>query len=161
MTQQHRQNEEHIPAGPPPRVHRPDALLHWNFLGLSAVVVLLAILLQVRDERSVVVPGLELALPGTCTFRQYFGADCPGCGLTRCFVSMAHGEVQRAWQFNPVGIFLFMVVASQIPFRTWQLWRLRSGLAEIHLGWWGYSVLLFVVAGLLIQWIVRVTMEWL
>ena len=138
---------------PPP--DRPDTVLHWVFLGISSGVMLVAVLLQMRGEEQVVVPGLGLSLPGTCTFKQYIGADCPGCGLTRCFVSMGHGQLERAWHFNPVGIVFFVLVASQIPFRMVQLWRLNWGLAEIRLGWWGYSTMLFVLGALLVQWVIR------
>lgn len=137
---------------------RPDTVLHWVLLGISSAVVLLAVLMQVRGEEQVVLPGIGMPLPGTCTFKQFVGADCPGCGLTRCFVSMGHGQLQRAWHFNPVGIFFFAVVASQIPYRTVQLWRLRSGVDEIRLGWWGYSMMLIVLGALLIQWVVRMVL---
>ncbi|MEO8496539.1 MAG: DUF2752 domain-containing protein [Planctomycetota bacterium] len=133
----------------------PDAVFHWTFLGISSAVVLVAVLLQVRGEEQVVVPVLGVPLPGTCTFKQYFGADCPGCGLTRCFVSMGHGQLERAWHFNPVGIAFFAIVASQIPYRAIQLWRLKGGAAEICLGWWGYSAMVIVLVALLIQWVVR------
>ncbi len=140
---------------------RPDATVHWVFLGISTVVVALALLLQVRGEEQVVVPGIGIPLPGTCTFKQYVGADCPGCGLTRCFVSIAHGQVGRAWHFNPVGIVFFAVVASQIPFRTVQLWRLKRGRLELSLGWWGYSTLIFVLIALLIQWGIRMLIKFI
>ncbi|MBC8351551.1 MAG: DUF2752 domain-containing protein [Planctomycetes bacterium] len=133
----------------------PDATFHWVFLGISSVVVLLAVLLQVQGEEQVVIPALGVPLPGTCTFKQYVGVDCPGCGLTRCFVSMGHAQLERAWHFNPVGIAFFVVVVSQIPFRAFQLWRLKRGVGEIRLGTWGYSVMVFVLVGLLAQWIVR------
>ena len=141
-------------AEEPPR-YRPDPLLHWTLLGVSSAVILSAVLLQVRGDEQVFLPGIGLPLPGTCTFKQFVGADCPGCGLTRCFVSMGHGQLQQAWHFHPVGIVFFAIVASQIPFRTMQLWRLKRGANEIHLGWWSYSLLLLVLAALLIQWIVR------
>ncbi|MDA1048937.1 MAG: DUF2752 domain-containing protein [Planctomycetota bacterium] len=134
---------------------RPDTALHWTFLGISAVVVLLAVLLRVRGEEQVIIPGIGIPLPGTCTFKEFVGADCPGCGLTRCFVSMGHGQLERAWHFNPVGIVFFAIVASQIPFRAIQLWRLKYRAAEIRLGWWGYSTMVLVLAALLVQWIVR------
>jgi len=133
----------------------PDATLHWTFLGLSSVVVALAILFYVHGEEQVVIPLIDAPLPETCTFKQMTGMNCPGCGLTRCFVSMAHGDVRRAWHFNPVGILLFVVVVSQIPFRSLQIWRGRRGLPEIRLGRVGYSLMLVLVAALMIQWIVR------
>ncbi|HUG66435.1 MAG TPA: DUF2752 domain-containing protein [Pirellulaceae bacterium] len=141
--------------------YQTDTVLHWVLLGVSSAVVLLALLLQVRGEEQVVVRGIGIPLPGTCTFKQYVGADCPGCGLTRCFVSMGHGQLERAWHFNPVGVAFFALVASQIPFRTVQLWRLKSGVDEIRLGWWGYSMMAIVLAALLVQWIVRMILTFL
>ncbi len=138
-----------------PTYSQPDTVLHWTLLGISSAVVLAAVLLRVHGEERVVLPVVGIPLPGTCTFKQFVGADCPGCGLTRCFVSMGHGQLGRAWRFNPVGVVFFAVVASQIPFRAIQLWRLKRGVAEIRLGWWGYSTMLLVLAALLVQWVVR------
>ena len=158
--QQQPANTAEVESPPPrpaaePAYYQGDSQLHWIFLSLSSVVLALALILQVRGEEDVVIPGLQVALPGTCTFKKYAGADCPGCGLTRCFVSMAHADVRRAWHFNPMGIALFVLVVSQIPFRATQLWRLRSGLPEIRLGRWGYWLLTIIVAGLLLQWAIR------
>ena len=142
-----------LPDGPLP--DEPlDGALHWVLLGLSASVVALAIVLQVR-EGHVVIPVIDVPLPGTCSFKAYAGVDCPGCGLTRCFVSMAHGQVGRAWHFNPVGIFFFVIVVTQVPFRTLQIWRLRQGREEVRLGWWGYWLMLGVAVALMLQWAVR------
>ncbi len=138
-----------------PVQQQSDTVFHWVLLGISSAVVLSAVFLQVSGEGRVVLPGSGIPLPGTCTFKQFVGADCPGCGLTRCFVSMGHGQLTRAWHFNPVGVAFFAIVASQIPFRSVQLWRLRSGVDELRLGWWGYSTLLLVLAALLVQWVVR------
>jgi hypothetical protein len=138
-----------------------DASLHWTFLWVSAAVIGLALVLQVQGEERVVIPGLQIPLPGTCTFKRYVGADCPGCGLTRCFISMAHADVQRAWHFNPVGMLFFVIVACQIPLRIVQIRRIRRGRPEIRLGWWGYSILTIVVAGLLIQWGIRMGLQFL
>ena len=133
----------------------PDTMLHWVLLGVSAAVLALAVTLQIYGEEVVVIPGLNLPLPGTCTFKSMFGLDCPGCGLTRCFISMAHGDIGRAAHFNPVGIAFFVVVASQIPYRSLQLWRTRRGLAEIDTGWWGYWLLGFILVALIVQWVIR------
>jgi hypothetical protein len=131
-----------------------EQLLHWILLGLSVVVMMLAFVLQVRGEQ-VVIPVLDLPVPGTCTFKAYVGADCPGCGLTRCFVSMAHGQVSRAWHYNPVGILFFAIVATQLPYRAMQIWRMRRGRTEVRLGWWGYSLMLGIAIALIVQWVLR------
>lgn len=138
-----------------PRSHVPDLALHRVFFWMSFVVVFLAVVLTVRGEEEVVVPLLDWPLPGTCTYKTALGIDCPGCGLTRCFISMAHGDLGRAWHFNPAGIFFFLLVASQIPFRGTQLWRLRRGRPEINLGYFRYALLVLALVGLLVQWAVR------
>lgn len=138
-----------------PRRPRSDAQLHWILLGMSAAVMLAACLLSVRGEEQVVMPIIGIPLPGTCSFKSFFGMDCPGCGLTRCFVSLGHGDVRGAWSFNPVGIFLFGVVAFQIPYRLTQLWRLRSGRQAIRPHAWTNFVLAGVAAALLLQWLGR------
>jgi hypothetical protein len=111
--------------------------------------------LRVQGEGQVVIPVVSIPLPGTCTFKTYAGIDCPGCGLTRCFVSLAHGQIGRAWHYNPVGILFFAVVASQLPFRALQIWRRRRGLHEVRLGWWGYWLMFGVAIALLVQWVLR------
>jgi len=141
---------------PPLLGPRPDVTLHWALLAISTSVVLLALVLRVGGEEQVLLPLLNQPLPGTCTFKRYVGLDCPGCGLTRCFVSLAHGDVARAWSFNPMGMLLFAVVVFQVPYRLAQIWRVRRGWPEMGLGWWGYWSLLLIMAGLLIQWLIRV-----
>ena len=154
--------DERLPAdtssGNPFRAEVPppaDNTLHWVLLGISSLVIVAALTLQVHGDEFVVIPWLNMPLPGSCTFKAYFGLDCPGCGLTRCFISLAHGDIRRAVHFNPVGIAFFMVVAGQIPYRSLQLWRTRRGLTEMHTGWWGYWLMGFILVALLVQWVIR------
>ena len=131
-----------------PRRPLSEEPLHWILLGMSAAVIMAACLLKVRGEEQVVLPLVDVPLPGTCSFKNFFGYDCPGCGLTRCFVSLGHRDLRRAWGFNPVGVFLFAVVAFQIPYRLIQLWRLRRGCQPIRPHGWGNLVLAGVAAAL-------------
>jgi hypothetical protein len=48
------------------------------------------------------------ALPSFCTFRNVTGHPCPGCGMTRAWVFLSHGEVAEAIRMNPFGSFLFV-----------------------------------------------------
>ena len=61
--------------------------------------------------------GWKLQLPEMCMSRRIFGISCPGCGLTRSFVAMAHGEFHLAIQANPMGPVLFVLCWAQIPYR--------------------------------------------
>jgi hypothetical protein len=136
---------------------RGDPLLHVVLFGLSAFVLGLSSVLEIRSDERVVLPVARIPIPGVCTYKQLFGADCPGCGLTRCFISLAHGQMVRAWRFNPAGVYLFGMVVVQIPYRALQLWRLQRGRPEIRLGRVTVFAMGVLVIALLVQWIVRAT----
>ncbi|MDD2320045.1 MAG: DUF2752 domain-containing protein [Geobacteraceae bacterium] len=38
--------------------------------------------------------------PSLCLIKNLFGIECPGCGLTRAFSALAHGDILAAMQFN-------------------------------------------------------------
>jgi hypothetical protein len=137
------------------RVEPSDTSLHWAMLLSAATVLVLSAILQVRGPETVVIPVVDVALPGTCTYKQFIGMECPGCGLTRCFISMAHGRPVAAWYFNPAGVLFFAIVAAQLPFRGIQIWRIRRGLAEFHLGRFPHYLLGFLIVALLTQWFIR------
>jgi uncharacterized protein DUF2752 len=134
---------------------RPDPLYHRVLLLLSGGVLIVAALLSVRGQSQVVVPLIGLALPELCMMRRTWGIDCPGCGLTRCFIALGHGDVASAWSFNPAGLWLFLIVAFQLPFRTYQLWRIRRGQAELMLSRTAQVALSLFVIALLVQWALR------
>ena len=126
---------------------------HLVILTLSMFALLVAVL-DINDQRQVVVPGVNVPLPGLCAYQQLVGHDCPGCGLTRCFVCLADGEIASAWSYNAVGTVFFVIVVFQIPFRTLQIRRLTHGQAAIRLcrELWVIWPLLIV---LLTQWLIR------
>jgi len=148
---------ESSPDAPPVRgsdVEVFGARYHLWILVICSVVVSLSLLLSTQGPEQVIVPGLNRPLPGMCMSRTLFGMDCPGCGMTRCFVSLARGDVAAAWHFNPAGLMFFALVVSQIPLRAYQLRRIRRGLPEWPIG--RYQWPLFVVVGaMLLQWIVK------
>jgi hypothetical protein len=123
-------------------------------LGLSALVLALAAILGVRGQTQVTLPVLGVPLPELCYSRSIMGVDCPGCGLTRSFISLAHGQPRKAWHFNPAGIFLFAAVAFQVPYRALQLLRLRLGRPEINSRLFSICGLA-ALASLFVQWLWR------
>lgn len=125
------------------------------FLVLSIGTLLLASVLQTRGSSKVVVPWIELTLPETCTMRRWAGVECAGCGLTRSFIRTAHGDVIGAWNFHPVGPFFFAFVAAQIPYRGWQLWRVRTGRGRWREGYWAHLPLAVIVTLMLTRWVAR------
>ena len=126
---------------PAPTDVRRLELNHQSLLlGLAVGVLLASAVLSVEDHGQVAVPGLPWPLPATCTFRRVSGHDCPGCGLTRSFISMAHGQWHQAWGFNTAGPLWFALVAVQVPYRWLQIRRLRKasrfGRGPERTGFW-------------------------
>ena len=73
--------------------------LRWKYhvfvLAFSAVVLTISLVMNVGEQNHVTLPVVG-KLPGICAWKRAFNVDCPGCGLTRCFVSMAHGQIDSA-----------------------------------------------------------------
>jgi Protein of unknown function (DUF2752) len=136
-------------------VPRPDPLYHAVLLGLSSVTIILAVLLSVREETQVVIPLIGVPIPELCMMRRTCGIECPGCGLTRCFISVAHGQLGDAWSYNPAGIWLFLIVAFQIPYRSLQLWRIKRGHREIACSLPAQVALGLLAIALVVQWAIR------
>jgi hypothetical protein len=134
---------------------RGEPWFHLTLLLLSTTVLVAALLLRVEAGEQVILRWFELTLPGSCTYRLLLGIPCPGCGLTRCFVSLAHGDWRAAWQYNAVGIPLFFLVVSQIPFRLGQLYRIHRQLPEWRFGLWDSLPLGILIVLLMIQWLWR------
>ena len=120
---------------------------------VAAVVVLAgASVFGTSSDGRVSDPWFGIRVPNLCALKRTTGYDCPGCGLTRCFIAMGHGQWGRAFQYHPVGTAMFVVVAAQIPYRAIQLWRLARGKNDLdHAALWAIPVL--IVAAMVVQWI--------
>lgn len=142
-----------IPAAAPPPVPASGGASrarHWEMLWISIVVILLALVLRTDGQR-VALPGLpRLPLPEVCGSRAWFGVSCPGCGLTRSFVFLAHGRWSEAWQMHRLGWLLALMTAVQIPYRLWCL--KRGNLLTRRQG----SIVAWVlIAALLANWVLE------
>jgi WD40 repeat protein len=134
---------------------RSGVSLHTTVLLLSLGVLAASILLDVDGGRKVSIPVWNVPIPETCTWHRFTGWDCPGCGLTRSFISLGHGQFLRALAFNPVGPLLFALTVFQIPYRIVQLVRIRQGKAEWVIGYFGSWLFVTLLVALFVQWLVR------
>ena len=55
-----------------------------------------------------VLPGDVAGIP-LCFFKHLTGLDCPGCGLTRSFLSLARGHFLDAFHFNAAGPLVYLL----------------------------------------------------
>ena len=136
---------------------RPDPLFHRTILLLCSAIVVLAMVLSVQSGTRVVLPVVGAPLPELCMMKRWTGAGCPGCGMTRCFISLGHGDLAAAWSYNPAGLWFFAIVLFQIPYRAAQLWRIRRGLPELRTGWLAQIALGFLAVAMVGQWLLKIS----
>ena len=139
---------------------RREWQFHFALLLLCLTVVGLAATMSVHAATEVRLPGLPASLPELCYFRRGTGIDCPGCGLTRSFISLAHGQLALACRYNIAGVLFFPVVAFQIPYRLAQILRLRWGLAPWDLTFITPSVFVGLFVVMLVQWVSKLLSLW-
>jgi hypothetical protein len=95
---------------------------HREMLGLATLVIVLSWLLEVHSDQRVAIGFLPAwPLPETCMSRSLFHVSCPGCGLTRSFVYLAHADWKASWNMHRLGWLLAVAVVAQIPYRIFAL----------------------------------------
>ncbi len=52
--------------------------------------------------------------PVLCPFRLITGLPCPGCGLSRSWVAVGHGDIHQAFAYNAFGPISMAFVASLV-----------------------------------------------
>ncbi|MBN1589113.1 MAG: DUF2752 domain-containing protein [Pirellulales bacterium] len=125
---------------------------HRNMLWISCAVVVLSCWFEVQPGGRIAFWGLEeYPLPQTCMSRSLFGVDCPGCGLTRSFVHLAHGRWQESLAVHRVGWLLVVAVLLQFPYRMLGLrhsdgWPLGRRIPV----WFGRMLIFALIANWLI-----------
>jgi hypothetical protein len=92
---------------------------HRTMLLIAVAVVVLAVLLHVRSDQRVEfrwLPGYPA--PETCWSRSLFGMQCPGCGLTRSLIYLAHGDWRASLAMHRLGIVMALAILAQLPYCT-------------------------------------------
>ncbi len=91
-------------------------------------------------------------VPPVCPHRILYSGSCPGCGLIRSFTALTHGQLATSWKYHRMGIFLYILIALQIPARFYLLKNGSEGYSkEIHviINW----PIPFTIAALIINWL--------
>ena len=103
----------------PPKTESPaNRRRHLEMLLLAGLVLAASPFLNVGEDDRVALrwfPGLPL--PPMCMSQEWFGVSCPGCGLTRSFVHLAHGDLEASLHSHRLGWLLMAAAAIQIPYR--------------------------------------------
>ena len=98
-------------------------------------------------------------LPGVvlCPFRAVTGLPCPGCGMTRAFCSMGHGDLAGAFGYNALAPFVFaaaLLVWAHALATLLGLGRVRAALERLKPT---PSVAGLMLAVTLAWWVVRLS----
>jgi hypothetical protein len=128
--------------------------MHGMFFLMALFVVVMSILMRSEGDTAVYLPGTSLPLPDTCMAKRMLGIPCPGCGMTRAFISIGHGQLARAWDFNPASYVLYLFVAVQIPWHAMQYWLCRRRGYGVTLPFIHF-IPIAMAAVLLMQWLWR------
>jgi hypothetical protein len=128
---------------------------HWQVLAMAIGAMALACLLRVEGTRVTLwcLPGVRL--PELCGARTLFGVSCPGCGLTRSFVHLAHGRWAAAYRCHRMGWIIALLTAAQVPYRLACLGRRILPLTARQARWlaWG------LIGGLLLNWLLGMSAD--
>jgi hypothetical protein len=91
---------------------------HRQMLAIAAAILVLSLLLKVGSDDHAAFAFLPAwPIPSSCPSQTIFGVDCPGCGLTRSFIHLAHGDWQLAFSKHRLGWLLALAVVLQLPYR--------------------------------------------
>ena len=128
-----------------------------TMLCIAVAVIVLSFALRVRADQRVELLGLSgLPAPEMCGSRLWFGIECPGCGLTRGFISLANGDWSGAVAFNRVAPPLVLAVLAQIPYRLAMLlnWPPVRRFAESS---WSNAFGWVLIVALIGNWLLKLT----
>lgn len=94
------------------------------------------------------------ALVGICPFKMLTGIDCPGCGGTRAFIALLHGDIIASFKFNPFIIYaavisLIFYISQFLRFITHE--RIHGFHLHIKFIIWGAVILA-------VNWIIHIIM---
>lgn len=74
-----------------------------------------------------------------CLVKNVFGIPCPGCGMTRAFISLFKGNIKQAFYFHPLFI-VPIIIGVVILFKNYGIFK-RAYKSK---GFWIFILILLV-----------------
>lgn len=98
-----------------------DRGFHISYLVFMACFLLLPIVIKFKASEKEALSLGACKLPSSCLSRELFGTPCPGCGLTRSFVCLTHGEFAKSISYHRMGITLYVFFLFQFFYHAYCL----------------------------------------
>lgn len=101
-------------------------------------------------------PGVE-RIP-LCAVQGFLGVECPGCGLTRSFAALVHGQVRTSIDLHPLGI----VIAAWLLYlfgRHAVVLATGKGCRPLLTQPQRDHIILVFLGAMLLQWVVRLWVQ--
>jgi hypothetical protein len=92
-----------------------------------------------------------------CTFHDWTGLSCPGCGMTRGTYAALHGRLGEAFRYNPLGMLLLPVLCIGLTVETWGWVRGKPFGSRFKPGKTGVWILGVLVV---VFWVLRNIPKW-
>ena len=92
--------------------------------------------------------------PVLCPFRLATGGWCPGCGATRAFRAMMHGDFAAAYVLNP---WAMLVLTQFVVFTSW-----RASAPNTFEPWWERRSNVVLIANIVVAisvWVARMALD--
>ena len=135
-------------------VYKPELVFRILVLSAASFAILMSFVLNIGPNGKVYFPYVQQPLPETCSSRILFGMDCPGCGMSRAFISISDEELEKALQFNSASLIVYLFIAAQIPWHTYQIYRTFQPRGPVDT-WWTLLPPIGVIAWMLVCYFVR------
>lgn len=117
-------------------------------LALLTLLAIFAVSIAVEVESMSRVP--------LCIFKQLTHLDCPGCGLSRSFISLSHGHFLDAIRFNALGplVYVYLLIYAYKHFMN------LLGSSQAKISWqfslWSQYAFFILFFG---QWILKLAKQ--
>ena len=122
-----------------------DKSLAWVALICLSAMFLISMVWRPADEPTFIL----------CPFRALTGLLCPGCGMTRAFCALGHGELRRAIRFNALSPLLylsFIIVWVGAGATVLNLHRVRAVVERLRPS---ATMSVLILALTMVWWVVR------
>ena len=125
---------------------------HVAYIIILLIFLCLPFFIHLKQEGSDRLAVGGFTIPPTCMSHALFHTNCPGCGLTRSFVYLTHGQIMNSFKAHHLGPLIYLFFLLLLAYRVYCLANPGKPLPEIIREMQFYGPLLIIFL-LLFNWI--------